>query len=1023
MLYQKNSAVKLDPALFQNPTAEYRAAPFWGWNCKLNKAHLQWQMETMKQMGMGGAHIHPRAGLATPYLGAEYMEAVKACVEKAKQENMLLWLYDEDRAPSGAAGGLATKEKRYRARHLLLTAKPLSGASFSTDPGETDRFLACYDVQLNEEGRLQAYRQIGIEEPAAGDKWYAYLQLEPDNPWYNNQAYLNTLDKKAVDHFIQVTYDAYAKAVSEEFGKTVPAIFTDEPQFAHKKTFYSPFDKGDVTIAWTDDLPETYQTAYPGEDLMASLPELFWEPSDGVPSLVRYHYHDHVCDRFNEAFTDNIGAWCEAHGIALTGHLEQEPELLGQTKIMGEAMRGYRKFELPGIDVLCSRFEYTTAKQAQSVTHQYGREGMLSELYGVASWDYDFRSYKLHGDWQAALGVSIRVQHLALASMEGVAKRDYPAPISYQSPWWKKHAWLEDHFARVASAMTRGKPLVKVGVVHPVESCWLNWGNLEQTGPKRDAMEENFQNITQWLLFGGVDFDFISEKLLPEQCTACGAPLRVGRMAYDAIVVPNCQTLRASTLERLEAFQKAGGRLIFTGEIPSLIDGIPDNRGAALAAQAMQVPFTRGAILEALQPVRLVELRNQTGSYTNNLVHQIRQDGDGRWLFLAHGRNPEKIDLPQSQDVTIRLQGIWKPTLYDTQTGEIKTVPYTHDRGATVLLQRMYSFDSLLLRLEPTEVSTGALRLPVNNDGVEKVLPETVPFTLDEPNVLLLDQAEYALDDGPWQPKEEILRLDGKCREALGWLPRMVDIPQPWVYADAKLDHVIHLRWRIHSRIPYEHPVLAIERPDQLQLRLNGKPVEIKVNGYYADKAIRTLPLPPLQVGENILEADVQIGINWGVEWAYILGDFGVECHGRKAEIVQAPTELAFGDITSQGLPFYGGNITYHIPFTSQGGQLTVRSPQYRGGLQMAQLDDGKELPLTYAPCKAELGAVPAGDHTLHLTLYGHRRNSFGPVHTTDLASKRHSPLSWFTTGDNWSYDYCLVPEGIMTTPMISEQT
>jgi len=65
--------------------------------------------------------------------------------------------------------------------------------------------------------------------------------------------------------------------------------------------------------------------------------------------LVRYHYHDHVCDRFNEAFTDNIGAWCEAHGIALTGHLEQEPELLGQTKIMGEAMRGYRKFELPGI--------------------------------------------------------------------------------------------------------------------------------------------------------------------------------------------------------------------------------------------------------------------------------------------------------------------------------------------------------------------------------------------------------------------------------------------------------------------------------------------------------------------------------------------------------------------------------------------------------------------------------------------------------------------------------------------------
>ena len=1020
MLYKKNQSSRLDPALFRNPTSEYRAAPFWGWNNELKKERLVWQLETMKQMGLGGAHIHPRAGMATPYLGEEYMDMVKACVEKAKAEDMLLWLYDEDRAPSGAAGGLATKEKRYRARHLLLTPKSLANASFSTDPGETDRFLACYDVQLDESGCLKAYRQISPGEKAAGDKWYAYLRLEPDNPWYNNQAYLNTLDKKAVDHFIEVTYDAYAKAVSEEFGKTIPAIFTDEPQFAHKKYLNSPFDKTDVTIAWTDDLPETYKAAYPNEDLLASLPELIWERDDGVPSLIRYHYHDHVCDRFNEAFTDNIGAWCQAHGIGLTGHLEQEPQLLGQTKIMGEAMRGYRKFDIPGIDALC-HFEYTTAKQAQSATHQYGREGMLSELYGVARWDFDFRDYKIHGDWQAALGVTIRVPHLALVGMRGTAKRDYPAPISYQSPWWKKHPYIEDHFSRVATAMTRGKPLVKVGVIHPIESCWLSWGNMEQTGLRRDAMEENFQNLTQWLLFGGIDFDFISESLLPEQCSQFGAPLQVGQMAYDAVVVPNCQTLRSTTLERLEAFQKAGGRLIFTGETPTLVDAIPDSRGTTLAERSLQVPFARGALLEALAPQRLVELRDQTGSYTGDLLHQFRQDGEGRWLFLAHGKYPQSIDIPKNQDVTIRLKGIWKPTLYDTQTGEIKEIPYTHDRGSTVLLQRMYGYDSLLLWLEPTSVHTAPLQLPAPAAGVEKELPLQVPFTLDEPNVYVLDKAEFSLDDGPWQPEEEILRLDNRCRVKLGWLERMVDIPQPWVTPNEDLSHTIHLRWHIHSQIPYENPVLAIERPNQLKFRFNGMPIEPQVTGYYVDKDIKTIPLPCLRVGENILEADVPIGTYSGVEYAYILGNFGVECIGQQAVIVPAPNALAFGDITRQGLPFYGGNITYHIPVTTNGGALTIRAAQYRGGLQTVQIDD-EEQPIIYPPYSVTLEAVPAGEHTVHLTLYGHRRNSFGPIHNSDIEGKRHSPLAWFTKGNSWSYDYCLVPEGTMRAPVITEK-
>ena len=164
----------------------------------------------------------------------------------------------------------------------------------------------------------------------------------------------------------------------------MPSIFTDEPQFSTKKTLEFGLDKKGVSLPWTDDLPDTFRKAY-GADLMEDLPELIWDRADGEPSLARYRFHDHVCERFACAFADQYGARCRAEGIAMTGHLMSEPTLKSQTGAVGEVMRSYRGFDIPGIDMLCNWYEYTTAKQAQSASRQFGREGVLSELYGVTT--------------------------------------------------------------------------------------------------------------------------------------------------------------------------------------------------------------------------------------------------------------------------------------------------------------------------------------------------------------------------------------------------------------------------------------------------------------------------------------------------------------------------------------------------------------------------------------------------------------------------------------------------------------
>jgi hypothetical protein len=244
MLYKKNTTARLDCELFKNPTAEYRGTPFWAWNCKLEQKELEWQLEVFKKMGFGGAHMHVRTGMATPYLGEEYMELVKACVEKAKSQEMLAWLYDEDRYPSGFAGGLVTKEEKFRARYLLFTPIPYGEAgelvkqegTVQAVRAENGTLLCCYDVELDPTGALISWKVIGEEQEAEHEKWYAYLEQHVARPRYNNQSYVNTLDKTAMDRFIEVTYERYKEVVGEEFDKTIPSIFTDEPQMIHKST-------------------------------------------------------------------------------------------------------------------------------------------------------------------------------------------------------------------------------------------------------------------------------------------------------------------------------------------------------------------------------------------------------------------------------------------------------------------------------------------------------------------------------------------------------------------------------------------------------------------------------------------------------------------------------------------------------------------------------------------------------------------------------------------------------------------
>lgn len=97
---------------FRRPGKDFRGAPFWSWNDNLTDKELCRQVRGMKAAGLGGFFMHSRVGLITPYLSEEWMDRIRAVVRESKRVGMNAWLYDEDRYPSGFAGGMIPAKAR-----------------------------------------------------------------------------------------------------------------------------------------------------------------------------------------------------------------------------------------------------------------------------------------------------------------------------------------------------------------------------------------------------------------------------------------------------------------------------------------------------------------------------------------------------------------------------------------------------------------------------------------------------------------------------------------------------------------------------------------------------------------------------------------------------------------------------------------------------------------------------------------------------------------------------------------------
>ena len=1010
---------------WKNPSSVYRGAPFWSWNDRLIPERLCRQVEAMHAAGMGGFFMHSRYGLKTPYLSAEWFESVAACVEKARQLDMNAYLYDEDRWPSGAAGGAVTREHPEFGSHVLVAL------NHDNVPPKLER-LGSFAARLDEAGRLESYRALEEgQSPEDGESLISFAAgVSEPSPWFNDAPYLDVLSKEAVAEFIRITHQAYADRFGEDFGGVIPAIFTDEPNYGHGSV------KAEGVIAslpWTVQLPRAFRKSH-GYDVRDRLVELVLAPADPDASgfsKVRHDYYRTVTELFVENFSAQIGRWCQRHNIALTGHYLWEESLAHQTGAIGSAMQHYQFQQWPGIDILTDqRDQISTAKQCSSVAAQLGRQRVLSELYGCTGWDWPLEGHKFNAGWQYVLGVNFRCPHLSLYSLAGGAKRDYPASIFPHSPWWKYYRVVEDYFARLGLMLTQGKPVRDVLLLHPIESAWGTY--LSGQDASTAELDEAFDSLMALLLGRHYDYDLGDEAILAAHGNVAKGQLAVGKMKYRLVIVPPALTLRASTVALLDRFLAAGGSVVFVGHVPARVDGEPSDALAELIGRARRCELDPEAVISAVEELlpRRVSI-TAGGTQVEELWAMLRKVKGGQVLFV------QSWDRAAGHSVYCSVQGRRPVVLWDAVTGERRRVE------AKVAGDRV-EFD---LQLPPTGSALVSLGLPAG-DAAPAAGPAAVAATCEsagpwqvellEPNSFPLDCCCFRVGEGEFSAPLPVLLADEKIRTHFGLPSRANRGHQPWyLAATGRADRAARgnceLKFAFHvTDVPATLQV-AIERPEDFEILVNGRAVPSEPTGWWVDEDIKTVNIAPaVRVGENELLLRFDYRSDMELEDLHLIGSFGVRqsrpqrtCDGYT--LVAPPAELDCGSWVGQGLDFYGGSARYRLKVDepvrgaiASGKRVRLSLPAVKCTCAAVHVG-GQVFVLPWPPMAAEITdalreQADRGSWEIFVELIGGRKNILGPLHTPWVGWT--GPEGFDPHHKDWSDAYILNDHGLMAPPV-----
>lgn len=950
-------------------------------------------------------------------------------MDEAKKNGLSVWLYDEDRWPSGGAAGRVCwlGQDAFRCKGITLEV------CRDSEKAAYGGVIAAYGVRISPDDPMAAVSCRRLAE----HKKYELLEGETlvlareevsgRNTWFHNEAPADLLNPAAVSCFIHETHDQYERLIGDEFGGTVKGIFTDEPSLADRRASF-PADRG--WMPWTWGLEE-YFLERRGYDILSRLPFLYFS---GVESRkVRHDYWRTIAERFSESYTKQIGEWCERHNIAFTGHFLQENRLGLCTRVNGAVMPHYQYQQVPGIDWLGEQTEeYITVKQCASVARQMGRQRVITETYAGCGWDFTFEGQKWVGDFQFVLGVNERCLHLAFYSLKGMRKRDYPPSFHYNNTWWEKNRVVENYFARLSLMLTQGEPVRDILILHPAGTAWellgaSPYGNpvrrRERDVPAVDAYGDWFNALLERLCREHYDYDLGDESLLASLGRVENGCFYVGAAGYRIVIVPAMETVFKSTKELLERFMGQGGSVILEKPVPKLVETVRSDEPLWTSGQCCFAETQEKIIknLEMRMP-RKVSVVVGSGEEASDILYQLRRTDDGYTLFLVNNNRERAVETEVVLGAEIaEITG--EVVEWNLLTGGREEVGCGRGSDGSIRFPAVFGEAESRLYVigEKTAGASGS-----GMDG-KKVLsrkiwssPDEAPVSYKQKNLLVLNRCRYRLREdmsgGEWEAEGK--RMEGQScdirgfehwncenwsqelrvweaqkaiRERLRMRPTCLNGGEQWYcWADEKCpgDNTdVDLEFFFDMEEVPDRIDLVLEEPKSFRILFNDTVISSKSTGYFLDRSFEKVPLPRGIKGRNSIRLSCKYTSQTELENCYLLGDFGIRLENGPGNVKnkvmeKLPERLFLGDWTRQGLPYYCGSLRYHynVFLKKTSGRLYFQIGEFKAACATLRVNYSSfEIPWKAAGRVDITEAVTAGENHLEVELYGTPVNMLGP--------------------------------------------
>ncbi len=618
---------------FQDPPADSRLFVRWWWNGnRLAENEILRELDVMQAAGIGGVEINPIAfpqgsdpvGYeALTIFEEKWLDMLQVALEGAKERGMICDMIVGSGWPFG--GEFLNKEDQSQ----MVTIETIDLEGGQSYHFKIDELVDRVDPEIHSRNKT-VYRELqmarllpkvsrdfvegedlvssitdevlSINVPAGKHVLYYVVKLTGYMAVINGAPgasgpVLNHYSKSATEKYLN-RISGFITGKVGNMGEYIRAMFCDSMELEGAN--------------WNDDLPGEFEVrrgysilpyfpfvlkkvGHMGNPLEEDYGTLFSEDVTSMLKRVELDFYLTRIELFKERFIDTFNEWCHKNNVKS----RMQPYGRGM-----HPLEASMEIDIPECETWLSRgvgraYPSTgLAGRAPTLSNKYVASGAALAGKNVVSCEEitntsmafmaTLENIKVAGDQSNISGVNHSILHgfnysPPEAPFPGWVR--YGTYFSERNTWWPYFRRWSDYKARISYLLQNATPRASVAILQPLTDLWLKFG------PQRDPFPQKWypeyqNNLWEAIHQNGGGCDYVSENIIKKATFGNGRML-YGDRAYDALLLPEIETLDPETVRSLSAFADSGGKVVLIGKKPKKSAAYIDAEASDSAVKGM----------------------------------------------------------------------------------------------------------------------------------------------------------------------------------------------------------------------------------------------------------------------------------------------------------------------------------------------------------------------------------------------------------------------------------------------------